>query len=405
MNCTSNANLRNRGESQRLKFTFVARAFRRWQRGLKHGCAIHTLPVTVGAYMKNTKSRQPERYTRARRKTHRPAHSNHDSDFNEPLVLGIGINATDTVIRLPRFPTVDSKVEVSGAEIKAGGQVASAMVACRRWGLRARYVGKIGDDPAGQFQRGEMNREDVEAYWITARGEASQSAFILVDEPTGERTVLWKRDPAIALRPEDIQREWLQGASALLVDGHDTNAAALAAQWAREEGLPVVADLDNRYPGVEALLQFVDHPLTSRDFPRRLTGERDLLVALPKMHAQFKCRLTGATLGRLGVIVWDGEKFVLCPGFRVNATDTTGAGDVFHGAFLYGLVHGWELKEILEFSCAAAALNCEALGARGGIRSLKEIRRMQRDGTRSEAAFEPKELLEAANAAVAGLKR
>lgn len=355
--------------------------------------------------MKNINSPRSERSARSRPTTTRLVPPGRNSDLDEPLVLGIGINATDTVIRLPRFPTVDSKVEITGAEIKAGGQVASAMVACRRWGLRARYAGKIGDDPAGQFQREEMDREDVETHWITARGESSQSAFILVDEPTGERTVLWKRDPAIALRPEDIRREWLQDASALLVDGHDTSAAALAARWAREEGLPVVADLDNRYPGVEALLEFVDHPLTSRDFPRRLTGERDLLIALPKMHAQFKCRLTGATLGRLGVIVWDGEKFVLCPGFRVNAVDTTGAGDVFHGAFLYGLAHGWDLKEILEFSCAAAALNCEALGARGGIRSVEEIRRMRRDGARSEAAFEPQELLEAANAAVAGLKR
>lgn len=317
----------------------------------------------------------------------------------QPLVVGIGINATDTVIRLPHFPTVDSKVEVTSAEIKAGGQVASAMVACRRWGLRARYAGKIGDDPAGQFQREEMDREDVEAHWITARGEASQSAFILVDEPSGERTVLWKRDPAIALRPEDMRRDWLRGASALLVDGHDTAAAALVAQWAREQGIPVIADLDNRYPGVEALLRFADYPITSKDFPGRLTGERDLLRALPKMHAQFKCRLTGATLGRLGVIVWDGGQFVLCPGFHVNAIDTTGAGDVFHGAFLYGLVRGWEVKEILEFSCAAAALNCESLGARGGIRSLDEIRRMQEEGERSEAAFTVKELLEAAQAA------
>ncbi len=322
-----------------------------------------------------------------------------------PLVVGIGINATDTVIRLPHFPTIDSKVEVSSVEIKAGGQVASAMVACRRWGLRVRYVGKIGDDPAGQFQHAEMDREDVEAHWIVARGGASQSAFILVDEPTGERTVLWKRDPGIALQPEDIRREWLQGASALLVDGHDTAAAALAARWAREASIAVVADLDNRHPGVEALLQFVDFPITSRDFPARLTGERDLLKALPKMHAQFEYRLTVATLGRLGAIAWDGAQFTLCPGFRVNAIDTTGAGDVFHGAFVYGLVHGREIKELLEFSCAAAALNCEAMGARGGIRSLEEIRRMQCEGARSEATYKAKELLEAAEAAAERVRK
>src|ERR1700758_1819565 len=124
------------------------------------------------------------------------------------LVVGVGLNATDTMIRLPRFPTVDSKVEVTSSEVKAGGQVASAIVACRRWGLSARYVGKIGDDAAGRFQMEEMRHEGVEALWITAPGHASQSAFILVDEPSGERTVLWKREPGIALEPADLRREW-----------------------------------------------------------------------------------------------------------------------------------------------------------------------------------------------------
>jgi sulfofructose kinase len=322
--------------------------------------------------------------------------------FGTPPVVGVGINATDTVIRLPRFPTVDSKVEVTSAEVKAGGQVASAMVACCRWGLRARYAGKVGDDPAGQFQMEEMRREGVETHWITARGTASQTAFILVDEPSGERTVLWKREPGIALQPEDIRREWIEGAGALLVDGHDTAAATQAARWAREENVAVVADFDNRYAGVEGLLQFVDYAITSKDFPGRLTGKPSLLESLPKMLTMFKCRLTGATLGRLGVLVWDGAQFILCPGFRIDAVDTTGAGDIFHGAFLYGLVHAWEVKETLEFSCAAAALNCRSLGARGGIRSVAEIRQMQREGARSEAAFDAKELLEAAQAAIAG---
>jgi sulfofructose kinase len=318
------------------------------------------------------------------------------------FVVGVGINATDMVIRLPRFPTVDSKVEVTSADRKAGGQVASAIVACRRWGLPARYVGKIGDDSAGRFQIEEMRREGVEAHWITAAGHASQSAFILVDEPSGERTVLWKRERGIALEPSDLKREWISGAGGLLVDGHDTAAAARAARWARELNIPVVADLDNRYPGVEELLHFVNFPITSKDFPERITGERELLKSLPQMFAEFKCRLTGATLGRLGVIVWDGSHFTLCPGFRVHAIDTTGAGDVFHGAFLYGLFHGWRVQEILEFSCAAAALNCESLGARGGIRPLEEIEKLRRGGERSEPAFEPRELREAARARTGG---
>jgi sulfofructose kinase len=314
-------------------------------------------------------------------------------------IVGVGINATDTIIRLPHFPTLDSKVELLSAEVKPGGQVASAIVACRRWGLSARYVGKIGDDAAGRLQVEEMQREGVESHWIKANGSMSQSSFILVDELSGERTVLWKRDPKIALGPGDLRREWISGSRALLVDGHDTEAAAQAARWAREERIPVVGDFDNRYPHVEALLEYVDFIIASRDFPERLTGESDLLKSLPRVFHQFKCRLTGATLGRLGVLVWGGKQFSLCPGFQVQAVDTTGAGDIFHGAFLNGLARDWDMEEILEFSCAAAALNCTAPGARGGISSLERIAELRKNGKRSELAYSHEVLAAASRAA------
>ncbi len=182
-------------------------------------------------------------------------------------VVGVGINATDTIIRLPHFPAHDSKVELISTEIKPGGQVASAIVACSRWGLSTRYVGKIGDDSAAQLQIDEMKREGVDARWILARNSMSQSSYILVDERSGERTVLWKRDSRIALRPEDLQRDWFANARALLVDGHDTEAAAQAARWAKNERIPVVGDFDNKYPQVEELLEFTDFPIMSKDFP------------------------------------------------------------------------------------------------------------------------------------------
>ncbi|HXX20856.1 MAG TPA: PfkB family carbohydrate kinase [Candidatus Acidoferrum sp.] len=314
-------------------------------------------------------------------------------------VVGVGINATDTIIRLPRFPASDSKIELLAADVMPGGQVASAMVACRRWGLSARYVGKIGDDAAGQLQRSEMEREEVEAHWITAAGCSSQIAFILVDDSTGERTVLWKRDPAIALRPADLKREWISGARVLLIDGHDTEAATQAARWAREERMQVVGDFDNLYPGVQALLHHVDFPIASRDFPERLTGEHDLLKSLPMIFSEFKCRLIGATLGRLGALAWDGERFFHRPGFLVRAVDTTGAGDIFHGAFVYGLAREWPTEKTLDFSCAAAALNCTAPGARGNIAPIDEIEALLRTGQRSEQAYTEDALRNAARAA------
>jgi sugar/nucleoside kinase (ribokinase family) len=182
----------------------------------------------------------------------------------------------------------------------------------------------------------------------------------------------------------------------LLVDGHDTSAAAQAASWARDAGTIVVGDFDNRYRGVEALLARTDFAITSKDFPERFTGERNLLKSLPMLLAEFKCRLTGATIGRLGVITWDGARFNLCPGYRVRTADTTGAGDIFHGALGYGLVQGWTLEDMLEFSCAAAGLNCEGHGARGAIATLVEIDRLRRRGERSERAYSEAELNEAA---------
>jgi sulfofructose kinase len=312
-----------------------------------------------------------------------------------PIVVGIGINATDTIIRLPRFPALDSKVEILSAEVKPGGQVASAMVACSRWGLRARYVGKIGGDEAGKLQVKDMKREGVDAHWIVAKKSASQRAYILVDEPSGERTVLWKRDPSIALLPADLNRRWLAGAKVLLVDGHDTAAAIRAARWARQSGIEVVADLDNLYPGIQALLHFVDFPITSKDFPERLTGEKNLSKSLPSIHREFKCRMIVATVGRLGSLAWDGAQFILCPGFRINTVDTTGAGDIFHGAFVYSLTQDFELNETLEFCCAAAAINCTAPGARGKIATLNEIARLRKSASRSELVFSPEVLREA----------
>jgi sulfofructose kinase len=321
--------------------------------------------------------------------------------MNPSSVVGVGINATDTIIRLPSFPAPDSKMELLSAAVRAGGQVASAIIACRRWGLSARYVGKIGGDAAGRLQRSEMEREGVEAHWIVARGAESQSAFILVDESSGERTILWKRDPKIALRAKELERKWIVGAEALLVDGHDTEAAAQAARWAREASIPVVGDFDNLYSNVEVLLDQVDFPVTSQAFPEKLTGETDLLKSLPRIWSQFKCRAVATTLGPLGVLAWDGNEFFLCPGFRVSAIDTTGAGDIFHGGFLYGLIAGWPIQEILEFGSAAAALNCTAPGARGHIGSLDEIAGLRSSGERLKRAYTAEALRDAARAALA----
>ena len=313
-------------------------------------------------------------------------------------VVGVGLNAADTILVLPHFPEFNSKVELLSSSLLLGGQVATAMVACQRWGLSTRYVGKVGADAAAELHDAAFTEAGVEAHLLREPHCPSQRAFILVDARSGERTILWQRDPRLELRPEEINPEWVRRASLLHVDGHNTAAAAAAARWAREAGIPVTADLDNLYPGVEHLLPHVDYVLASREFPERLLGEPDLRRSLPEIQRRYGCKVAAATLGRQGVLAWDGERFCYRSGFVVDAVDTTGAGDVFHAGFIYGLKGAlkgtsrgaWGLEVILDFACAAAALNCTAPGARGGIRPVAEIEALMRSGRRHqpEASFE-----------------
>jgi sulfofructose kinase len=267
----------------------------------------------------------------------------------------------------------------------------------------------VGDDAYAELHRREMEREKIGSHWIETPNCPSQSSFILLDKSSGERTILWKRDPRLELKPEDLRRDWITHGRLLHVDGHDCPAATAAARWARDAGILVIADLDNCYPGVEALLEVVDYIISSRDFPARLTGESDLLRSLPMLQQRFKCKVAAATLGADGVIAWGGAQFHYCPTFAIRPVDTTGAGDIFHAAFAYSLfayslnvqspAKTWHLAKALEFSCAAAALSCMAIGARGGIASLGQIAEIMRTGALGPGAY-TSEQLSSARAAV-----
>lgn len=287
-------------------------------------------------------------------------------------LVGVGLNATDTVIYLQEFPERGSKVEYGVETVMPGGQVASTVVACQNWGLRTRYVGKVGDDDGARLHAEEFRRTGVEARLVRVAGAGSPRSLILVDRE-GERTVLCRKDERLILQPEEIRREWIVNARALHVDGYDTAAATLAAGWAREAGIPVIADLDEIYPGVEGLIEKIDYLIVSRDFPGRLMGEADPERALREMQRRYGCRLTATTLGPEGVLASDGREFHHRAAYRVAVVDTTGAGDIFHAGFIYGLLQGWPLERQLDFACAAAAMNCMAAGARGGICSVEVI--------------------------------
>jgi sulfofructose kinase len=200
----------------------------------------------------------------------------------------------------------------------------------------------------------------------------NQSAYIVVDESTGERTVFWSRPDCLAITPEQIAPDQIASARLLHIDGHDTPAVAHAARIAREHRIPVTVDVDTICAGFDAVLPFVDYLIASSEFPARWTGIEDPLQALDTIQKKFGMRVAAMTLGAHGALALTGNAFVYSPAFVVNCVDTTGAGDVFHGAFCYSVLQGMPIAEALGFSNAMAALNCTAAGARGRIATLEE---------------------------------
>ncbi len=299
-------------------------------------------------------------------------------------VVGIGENATDMVMRVKVFPSPGGKERIEAITREAGGSVATALVTCRRLGLGVRYLGSVGDDETGRFQAASLRREGIDlAYLRTAKGARSRISQIILDTTTGERVVLWERDPRLSWKPADIPFAVIAGARALHLDATDLPASRRTARLARKAGVPVVADLDAVCPGIETLVPLIDYLIASSDFIAPATGERDPFRALERLADLSKGRLVGVTLGRDGALMFSEGRFHYSPGFRIDAVDTTGAGDVFHGGFIYAFVRGWGLKDSLEFANAMAALNSMALGARGGIASEQKARKLMARGERN----------------------
>jgi sulfofructose kinase len=298
-------------------------------------------------------------------------------------VVGVGLNATDTLLLVPRFPAFAGKEPFKKEIVSVGGQVASAVVACQRLGLRTKYVGTVGDDPRGSLQMESLREAGVDVADVEVRaGCATQTAYIVIDGTTGERTVLWRREDGLALRPDDVTARWIEGARMVHLDGHDTPAKERVARMARERGIPVSCDVDTVYEGFERVLPNVDYLISSANFPPEWTGETDRFQALRQIQGKYGMKLAAMTLGVRGALAFSDGRFVYSPGFAVDCVDTTGAGDAFHGAFCFGELAGWPLERTMEFANAMAALNSTALGARGHIASRDEAERLIASGER-----------------------
>lgn len=303
----------------------------------------------------------------------------------------MGQNATDTLILLSHFPAYAGKVAFERELLSPGGQVASALVTCARLGLRVKYIGTVGDDERGRIQLESLRATGINLDGVEIRKNCpNQTAYILIDRTTGERTVLWQRNDCLRLDPSSIIADKITCARLLHIDANDTAAVACAAEIARRHKIPVTVDVDTIYHGFDRVLPHVDYLVASSEFPVQWTNERDPFRALETIQEEFHIPVAAMTLGALGAMARVDGKFIYSPAFVVNCVDTTGAGDVFHGAFCYAVLQNMRMRETLEFCNAMAALNCTALGARGGISTIDQARALiERAERRSHRDFEP----------------
>ncbi len=294
-------------------------------------------------------------------------------------VVAFGLNSIDLVAVVAEYPPPNSKQRLQRFARMPGGQMATAAAVCARLGLRASYVGSFGSDDLGALSRASLEQQGVDLGAArTVAGATNQFAVILVDARSGERTVLWDRHPALATAPGDVSRAAVTAGRMLIVDCHETAAAAQAARYARAAGIPTISDVEKVRPGIADLLQNLDAIIVAQEFPAAFTGHEDLGRALRTIAREFLAPLVCVTLGADGSLAWCNGREIRTRAFAVDCVDSTGAGDAFRGAFAAAcLLHpGEDLEAALEYANAVAALNCRGLGARGGLPTPAEVEQL-----------------------------
>ena len=287
-------------------------------------------------------------------------------------VVGLGSNALDLLGVIDGHPEPDTKSALREFDVQGGGMIATAMVTCARLGLRARYVGKFGDDYWARLGRRLLARDGVDVrYALRAPGSVGHVSMMLIDARTGLRTGFYRRPPAYAIQPAELDRAVMTSGRLLHVDGVDPEAAVAAIRWAREAGMRVTMDGERVVEGIDRVWPAVDLLVGNPRFAAQVTGQAGLEDALRALAAGGPARVA-VTRAADGAIGLEGGRLVRAPGFPVSVVDTNGAGDVFHGACTLGELRGWPLEWTLTFASAVAAMKCRALGGRRGIPRLGE---------------------------------
>jgi sulfofructose kinase len=295
-------------------------------------------------------------------------------------ILGLGGVTTDQIGVVDHIPVRDEVIRLQKYRVEQGGMVATALVAAARLGAEAEFLGAVGDDTNGRFALDRFAAEGVAAASVqVCSGGISAFSFILVESHSGKRTIIHEpgvqRNRALEL-PRGKAEEFLSGVGYLHLDGFWMDTAVELAEAAKGKGITLTLDVgqNQRDPQIEVLLGLADYVIPSLPFARRFTNSDRVEQAAAALLG-FGAGAVIQTLGEQGafVMVKDGSSFTI-PAFPVSVVDTTGAGDSFHGGFLFALSREYPLEEAVVFASAVAALKCTRLGGQSGLPSFQQVR-------------------------------
>lgn len=307
----------------------------------------------------------------------KPFECAHDRPFD---VVGLGCCAVDCLGVVDAYPGPDEKVRVKEFTRQGGGLSGTAIVALARLGARTRFLAKVGDDELGQFVRGSFEREGVDVSGLLmVPNMTALFAYIVVTPGAGHRNIFWTDDNVPTLEAEDITREQVTSARCLYVDGFHMAAARRAVEWAKEDDMLIGIDAELSNRDMTHLVEAADVVIASEEFAAHFSGREDFAESAPAMFDQLRKtsdrKVVVVTAGARGAFCVSADEAFLQPAFKLDVKDTTGCGDVFHGAFIFGVLKHWPLTRTAEFASAVAALKARHLGGRAGIPSLSEALR------------------------------
>jgi len=292
-------------------------------------------------------------------------------------VVGLGCCSWDLVGVVERHPGPDGKEPLTELIQQGGGLIATATVAVARLGGSVCYIGRVGGDDWGLKTRQAFMEEGVSIDGLQVMpGHSSQFAICIAEKGTGHRSIVYRHGSWPLLEPADLDRDLVLSGKVLLLDFHHPRASVQAARWAREVGIPTVLDIERLGPETEELVSLVDYPIVPEHFACKYGGS-DVLRQAAQQVLALEPRAFVVTQGASGCTAFVRDEMIHQPAFKIEPViDTTGAGDVFHGAFAYGLALGYDLTQNLRFASAVAGLKCRNLGGRAGIPTIEEVQEL-----------------------------